>query len=119
MKDVYCWAEKVTNQTTWVQKDLYTYPDAFKDSYPQAMTLHIPETSIEDYRSTEPWSLFGKIVALSDDDPSPTGIRTLKEDNSGYPVGIYSLDGKPLQNEQRGINIIRKSDGSIKKVMIK
>ncbi len=33
-------------------------------------TLHVPESSIENYRVTAPWSNFGKIVALG---VNPTG----------------------------------------------
>lgn len=98
---------------------LYTYPDAFKDSNPQAMTLHVPAASIEAYRSTEPWSQFGTIVALTDEDISPTGIEFLMEDGPNYPVGTYSIDGKRLQKEQRGLNIIRKKNGKTIKRIVK
>lgn len=56
LMDVYCLADQVPN----------TSSGAFMDSYPQAMNLHVPAASIEAYRSTEPWSQFGKIVALDD-----------------------------------------------------
>lgn len=32
-------------------------------------TLHVPESSIESYKATEPWSKFGNIVALKSGDP--------------------------------------------------
>ena len=34
-------------------------------------------------------------------------------------VGRYTLDGKMLDAPQRGINIIRMSDGSIRKVIVR
>ena len=46
--------------------------EAFKNSYPQAMTLHVPVASIETYRSTEPWSQFKAFVALEDGDTPTT-----------------------------------------------
>ena len=71
MTDVYCQAEKLKNER-WSGEGLYTYPDAFKDSYPQYMTLHVPAASIEAYRSTEPWSQFNAFVALEDGDTPTT-----------------------------------------------
>ena len=58
LTDVYCLAENVPK----------TQPKAFQDSYPQAMTLHVPAASIEVYRSTEPWKQFKDIVAIEDGD---------------------------------------------------
>ena len=71
LTDVYCQAEKLKNER-WSGEGLYTHPDAFKDSYPQAMTLHVPAASIEAYRSTAPWSQFKPIVALEDGDTPTT-----------------------------------------------
>lgn len=47
-----------------------------------------------------------------------TGISTVssKEDT---PEARYSLDGRKLQTPQKGINIIRMSDGTTRKVLIK
>ncbi len=53
--DVYCYAENVPS----------TYSDAFDGSYPEYITLHVPDASIYSYKSTAPWSSFGKIVGLS------------------------------------------------------
>ncbi len=71
LTDVFCLAEKIRNES-WGSEGLYTHPDAFKDSYPQAMTLHVPAASIEAYRSTAPWSQFKPIVALEDGDTPTT-----------------------------------------------
>ena len=72
LTDVYCLAEKLSKDNSWGYEGLYTHPDAFKDSYPQAMTLHVPVASIEAYRSTEPWSQFNTFVALGDGDTPET-----------------------------------------------
>ena len=70
LTDVYCQAEKLRNNNL-SGEGLYTHPDAFKDSYPQYMTLHVPAASVEAYRSMEPWSQFKPIVPLEDGD-TPT-----------------------------------------------
>ena len=71
LTDVFCQAEKIRNES-WGSEGLYTHPDAFKDSYPQAMTLHVPAASVEAYRSTAPWSQFNSIVPLEDGDTPTT-----------------------------------------------
>ena len=121
MSDVYSFAPKLTtNIYSYLEHEgLYTEENAFNSPDPEYLTLHVPSASIEEYRTISPWNRFGNIVALTDDDPSPTGIKTLKEENPNYPVGIYSLDGKRLQKEQRGLNIIRMNDGSSKIILKK
>ena len=43
-------------------------------------------------------------------------ILSLKTNDNNYPVDIYSIDGKRKSHPQNGLNIIRMSDGSAKKV---
>ena len=55
LEEVYCYAETVPS----------TVIDAFQDSYPEQVTLYVPAGSLDDYKSTEPWSQFGTIKAIS------------------------------------------------------
>ena len=52
--DVYCYAEKVPSTNT----------DAFNGSYPEYITLHVPDNALESYKTNTPWSSFGTIVSL-------------------------------------------------------
>ena len=81
-------------------------------------TLHVPESSLEAYNTTEQWMDFGVIVALADGDPTPTGIKGI---NGDVMTGesYYSIDGKQMATPQRGLTIIRMGDGTTKKVIIK
>jgi hypothetical protein len=112
LKDVYCFAEEVPT----------TSSDAFGTSYLQTpintATLHVPAASIEAYSNAEPWKNFGSIIALTDEDPKPTGITNINSDTVN-DERYYSLDGMRMAQPQRGLNIIRKSDGTTKKVVIK
>ena len=112
LKDVYCFAEEVPT----------TSSDAFGTSYLQTpintATLHVPAASIEAYSNAEPWKNFGSIIALTDEDPKPTGITNINSDTVN-DERYYSLDGMRMAQPQRGLNIIRKSDGTAKKVVIK
>ena len=88
LTDVYCQAEKLRNEG-WSGEGLYTHLDAFKDSYPQYMTLHVPAASVEAYRSTEPWSQFKAFVALEDGD-TPT-IQKCATPEISYANGKVTL----------------------------
>ena len=44
----------------------YAFSDDCQIEY---ATLHVPESALESYKSTEPWSKFGTIVALKEGDP--------------------------------------------------
>ena len=94
LKDVYCYAEKVpdTNGNTFEQSPI---GDA---------TLHVPASSINDYKNTAPWSGFGKIVALKDGDPSDIeAIENEQQPNADAPV--YNLNGLRVSKAAKGIYI--------------
>ena len=90
--DVYCYADKVPS----------TESDAFNDSYPEYITLHVPDASIDSYKATAPWSSFGKIVALTEDE---TGIDELKGENGTKNSALYDLSGRRVQKGQKGVFI--------------
>ena len=54
LSDIYCHSTSVPS----------TENDAFNDSYPENITLHVPANAIDDYKGVEPWSNFGTIVAI-------------------------------------------------------
>ena len=51
-----------------------------------------------------------------------TGIKEINTGNAGnknVPAAIYSINGTRISNMQRGINIVRMGDGSVRKVLVK
>jgi len=48
-----------------------------------------------------------------------TGIQGVNSDSNAAVIGIYSVDGKVLSTPQQGINILRMSDGTVRKVLVK
>ena len=90
--DVYCYAENVPS----------TDSEAFQSSSIADATLHVPATSVESYRVTSPWSGFGKIVALTEEE---TGIDELKGENGTENSAVYDLSGRRVQKAQKGIFI--------------
>ena len=105
LTDVYCWAENVPA----------TGSDAFKNVNITSATLYVPEVSLDAYKTTEPWSGFGNIVPIE-----ATEIQNIDITNEGQKISeIFTLDGKPQNELQKGINIVKYSDGTTKKVMMK
>ncbi len=67
LKDVYCYAEKLPYIRYYWSDSPCT--NLFVNSYIEYATLHVPETSINLYQTTEPWSVFGTIKTLKGDTP--------------------------------------------------
>ncbi len=59
LTDVYCYAESVPT----------TESDAFDGSLIEYVTLHVPSSSVNLYRTTAPWSGFKEVVAISGETP--------------------------------------------------
>ena len=74
--------------------------------------LNIPNGTISAYQQADQWKDFFFIY----DDVS--GIRTTVTDTSESII-VYDLNGHKKEGLQRGINIIKYSDGTVKKVMQK
>ena len=65
------------------------------------------------YQAQEPWNRYAIVVM-------PTGIEELETDKTTPTiVGYYDLSGRPINGKQRGAVILRYSDGSSRKVMVK
>ena len=79
--DVYCYAEKVPS----------TKSDAFNGSYPEYITLHVLDASIDSYKATAPWSSFGKIVGLSGEEPEQPEVEKCATPVVTYAEGKLSF----------------------------
>ena len=75
-------------------------------------TLYVPKQSIDAYKTTDPWSDFVNVVALED-----AGIEGNPTDNAPRVDAVYDIDGRRTDSMKRGLNIVRMSDGTTRKVM--
>ena len=101
LTDVYCYAEKVPS----------TESDAFEGSYVEYATLHVPTASMEDYKTTEPWSSFGKIVGLSGEGPEQPEVE-----KCATPVVTYAEGKLSFSCETEGAEFVTDiTDTDIKK----
>ena len=86
--DVYCHAETVP----------YADRYAFNGSYPEYITLHVPDASVEKYKATSPWSGFGKVIALSGGEP--------EVEKCAVPVVAYADGSLEISCETDGAEFI-------------
>lgn len=109
LTDFYCYAENVPQ---WSPDWLDDWDDY------RNITLHVPRVSIDAYKQTsnQVWGYFRDIVALPEN--GSTGINTITAINN-VEYQIFTADGKPVETLQKGVNIIRYSDGQTKKVYVK
>jgi hypothetical protein len=107
LDDVYCYAVRYPN----VERN------TFENSYLDYVTLHVPAESLNNYKSHEVWGRFKAVVPLTGEE---MGIEQLFMTNgtNSAPV-IYDLNGHHVSSPKKGLNIIRMSDGAVRKVMVK
>ena len=99
--DVYSYAEKVP----------YAASNAFDGSYPEYVTLHVPDASVKSYKSTEPWSSFSKIVGLSAGEPEQPEVE-----KCATPVVTYAEGKLSFSCETTGAQFVTNiTDTDIKK----
>ena len=88
LKDVYCYSEMVSVISI----------DAFKDSYIEYTTLHVPNVSINYFTQVEPWKNFKEIVALEE--------TTSKVPKCAIPIIIYKNGKLSFECETEGVEYI-------------
>ena len=76
-----------------------TNKQAFYDAIIENATLYVPESSVDLYKTTVPWSGFGKIL------PDPTTGISKVEMQPGNPDAFYNLNGHHVDNPSKGLYI--------------
>ncbi len=75
-------------------------------------SLRVPAGSADLYRNAPIWKKFTTIEEMP-----LTAVDAVKTSSEATVVGIYTLDGKRLSEMQPGVNIVRMSDGTARKVI--
>lgn len=76
-------------------------------------TLYVPQGTRQRYSGTEVWRDFGEIKEYD-----ISGVDKVDNHSEAKEASRYSLDGQRLSVPVKGLNIVRYSDGSIKKVVV-
>ncbi len=91
-----------------------TYP-VFSSLTYSGGTLYVPAGTKELYQSKSGWRKFANIV-----ETGTTEVKGVTGNNADTSIKeVYTLDGHKLTAPQRGLNILRMSDGTVHKVVIK
>ena len=77
------------------------------------ITLYVPQGTETDYFLADVWGDFGKIVEFD-----ATGIDKVTTSNDAKEFSRYSVNGQRLSAPAKGLNIVKYSDGSVKKVAV-
>ena len=108
LKDMYYYAEQVPETGS----NIFDYSNC-------NATLHVPAVAVDAYGNAEQWKDFASIVALTDSDPNPTRIIAPTVAQQPAVEMRYDLSGRRISQPHRGVNIVKMSDGTTKKVIVK
>ena len=110
LTDVYCTATTPPSAST----------SSFDNDLSNA-TLHVYASAVDDYKATEPWSRFGNIVPLTDEEIATDilEVKEKREEGKSVADAVYNLNGRQMNGMRRGMNIVRGSDGTVRKVIVK
>ena len=84
----------------------------FEDCDAKKCTVYVPKGTYDDYWLSE-FGYFENIVEFD-----PTGINNIITSNDAKELSRYSLNGQRLSAPSKGLNIVKYSDGSVKKVVV-
>ena len=87
-------------------------PDVFNGCNAQNCTVYVPTGTVDAYKSSE-FGYFEKIVEFD-----ATGIDKVTTSNDAKELSRYSVNGQRLAAPTKGLNIVKYSDGSVKKVFV-
>lgn len=78
-------------------------------------TLYVPQGCIEKYEAADYWRYFYNIKEIG----TQTGIDSVTTSDAAKEVSRYGINGQLLNGPTKGVNIVKYSDGTIKRVMVK
>ena len=102
LTSIYVYAEKMPKLRT----NMFDGCDAKK------CTVYVPKGTYDDYWLSE-FGYFENIVEFD-----PTGVNNVITSNDAKELSRYSLNGQRLSAPTKGLNIVKYSDGSVKKVAV-
>ena len=86
--------------------------DVFLGCDAKKCTVYVPKGTYDDYWLSE-FGYFENIVEFD-----PTGINNVITSNDAKELSRYSVNGQRLSAPTKGLNIVKYSDGSVKKVVV-
>ena len=78
-------------------------------------TLYVPQGCIKKYEAADYWRNFNNIKEID----TQTGIDSVTAHDAVKEVSRYGINGQLLNGPTKGVNIVKYSDGTTKRVMVK
>lgn len=107
---------KLKSVVSMIEEPFSIWDETFEGAYESA-TLYVPKGTKAKYETTDGWKLFNRIVELDADGNIPTEIDEMPAETNATAKECYNMNGQRIGSEHQGLNIVRMSDGSVKKVM--
>ena len=98
--------------SSYIEEPTPATGSSFSDAIYKNATLYIPKGTMNKYKSTDGWKNFVFIEEGIPSGISSVSIEATEEER-------FNLRGEKLSTPQRGVNIIRMSDGTTKKVVVR
>ena len=96
-------------------KEPFAIGIVFSSSVYDNATLYVPSGTKSKYQATKGWWIFKNIV--ENDLLHIDGGQFV--DTGNDIVNVYDLNGHRITSPQRGVNIVRLKDGTVRKVLVK
>lgn len=104
-QSAFSYCPEITDVYSYATTTPATSGNAFEGSYIEAISLHVPEEAIDNYKAVTPWKNFKEIVAISPSgmsklEASETSVKcedgqlTVEGIDNGLTVELYSLNGE-------------------------
>ena len=107
----FYWCRELTSIYVYAKKVPEIDSDAFEEFDAKKCTLYVPMGTRDDYCASDFGKYFENIVEFE-----ATGIDKTTTSTDVEEVGRYSVNGQRLSAPTKGLNIVKYSDGSVKKV---
>ena len=108
----FCGCSGLTSIYVYTEKLLNMGSDVFAGCDAKKCTVYVPKGTYDDYWLSE-FGYFENIVEFD-----PTGINNVITSNDAKELSRYSVNGQRLSAPTKGLNLVKYSDGSVKKVVV-
>lgn len=103
-------------RTVVVNSETPMVAEGFSDGTYSAATLYVPAGSSAAYKETDVWKNFYNIKEMDDG----TAIGSIVADKApATETGRYDASGRKICAPRRGLNIVRMSDGTVRKIVVR
>ena len=107
--------KKLTSVTAEMKVPAQIEETTFDPETVSVATLYVPQGCIEKYEAADYWRYFYNIKEIG----TQTGIVSVTASDAVKEVARHGINGQLLNGQAKGVNIVKYSDGTTKRVMMK